>query len=73
MATLESLLLPLIRSTTPSNPDEIDSASLIYGGDTITEVIDFLDVDNDCSDSGGHVYAPDWKTGLSRCRFCGRL
>lgn len=32
MVTFEKLLLPLIRSVTPVNPDEIDAASTMYDG-----------------------------------------
>ena len=65
MRSLEQLLLPLIRSATPVDPDTADDATEVYGE---REIYDLLDSDNTCIDAGGHVFLR--KQDGERCLHC---
>lgn len=70
MRSLEQLLLPLIRSVMPVDPDSAEDATEVYDSNDLGEraTYDLLDSDNTCIDPGGHVFRR--RLDGERCIHC---
>lgn len=56
-----------------ASDDPIADATEVYGGREFYDdraIYDLLDVDNDCSNAGGHLYLT--QCGETRCVHCGK-
>ena len=51
------------------DPDDFEDATLAYGDEIdLTTIFDLLDLDNDCTDAGGHVWLA--QGGDVKCVHC---